>query len=196
MNRLIQGNGKEEFQGMNKSEPAKDSVIDSGPGRKLFELVPWLAAALCIFALLFSSSYFALRWLPSYQEVDMTSHLHADYGVWDFLIFQPVDPALIDEIIRERGLPDQIVIDGSNWRTPLTPLAVEPSPSSTPQVTHENIIPSSSPSQTPYSPSPEPTGISTLPESTETPPPTVVIHPTKSRKPHKTPKPDKPPKTP
>lgn len=195
MNRMVRGDGKEKSRGMREGQPAQDSAIDSGSDRKPSKLVPWLAAALFIFALLFSSSYFALLWLPSYQGVNMTSRLHADYGVWDFVVFQPVDPALIDEIMRERGLPEQLVVDGSIGPTPLTPVPIEPSSSSTPQVTNENIIPSSSPSETPYIPSPEPTSITTVPESTETPQPTAVVRPTKSRKPHKTPKPDKPPKT-
>lgn len=199
MNRMVRGDTKEKSQAMLEGDRSNNSAIESGSTRKLLILFPWLAAAIFVFALLYRSSYFALLWLPPYQKVDMTSQLRADYGAWDFMVFQPVDPVLIEEIRRERGLPEQIIIDGSIWPTAVatlsTPSPVEPLSTPTPEAPTENVTPSSSVSETPYIPSPEPTSITTLPESTETPQPTAVVRPTKSRRPHKTPKPDKPPKT-
>jgi hypothetical protein len=197
---MMQGDRKEKSRPMYEGDPPRDSVIASGPDRNLLKLVPWLAAALFIFALLYRSSYFALLWLPSYQGVDMTSQLHADYGAWDLLVFQPVDPAVIEEIMQERELPEQIIVDGSIWPTPAGTLSTPPEeqqPSSTPQPKTE-VGATSSVSQTPYVESPQPTSKITLPESTVTPQPTAVVNPAKPRKtprPPRTPKPDKPPKT-
>jgi hypothetical protein len=202
MNRRVQGDSKEKSQAMHEGDRSNDSAIESGSSRKPFNLFLWLAAALFIFALLYRSSYFALLWLPPYQKVDMTSQLQADYSAWTFVVFQPVDPALIEEIQRERGLPEQIIVDGTIWPTAVatlsTPSPVEPLSTPTPEAPTENVTPSSSVSETPYVESPQPTSKITLPESTVTPQPTVVDDPTKPRKtprPRRTPKPDKPPKT-
>lgn len=204
MNRMVRGDANEKSGAMHEGDRSNDSVIESGSSRKPFSLLPWLAAALSIFALLYRSSYFALLWLPPYQKVDMTSQLHADYGAWTFLVFQPVDPALIEEIRRERGLPDNITIDGSIWPTTVatlsTPSPVEPLSTPTPEAPTENVTPSSSVSATAFPESPEPTSITPPPGSTETPQPTAVVNPTRSRKPPRTPRPartprpDKPPK--
>ena len=202
MNRMVRGDTKEKSQAIHDGDRSTDSAIESDSSRKPFNLFSWLAAAIFIFALLYRSSYFALLWLPPYQKVDMTSQLQGDYGAWTFVVFQPVDPALIEEIRQERGLPEQVMVDGSIWPTAVatlsTPSPVEPLSTPRPEVLTENVTPSSSVSETPYIQSPEPTSITPPPESTEPSQPTTVTNPTKSRKPPKTPKPpktDKPPKT-
>lgn len=86
--------------------------------QKRRKLLPWLACAICVLSLLYSTSYLALIWLPSPTEVDTTSGLAADYSPWNLLVFQPVDHAILADIQRERELPDQIIIDGSFWPTP------------------------------------------------------------------------------
>ena len=202
MNRMVRGDTKEKSQAMQEGDRSNDSAIESGSSRKPFNLFSWLAAAIFIFALLYGSSYFALLWLPPYQKVDMISQLQADYAAWTLVVFQPVDPALIEEIRRERGLPEQIIVDGSIWPTAVatlsTPSPVEPLSTPMPEVPTENVTPSSSVSETPYIQSPEPTSITPPERATETPQPTAVTNPTKSRRPPKTPrtpKTAKPPKT-
>lgn len=197
MNRIVRGDTEVNSQGIQRGDSSTDSTIESGPDRNLFKPFPWLAAATLIFALLYGSSYFALLWLPPYQRVDMTSQLHADYSPWASLVFQPVDPAVIEEIMLERGLPEQIIVDGSIWATPSTPLPVEQPSTSTAQPILDDATPGPSASETPFTETPAPTSIILPPQSTETPQPTAVTNPTKTRKPpktHKPPKTEKPPK--
>lgn len=161
--------------------------------RNRFRPLAWIAGAIFIFALLYASSYLALHWMPPYEGMDMSSQLTADYSPWAFLVFQPVDPAILEEIKQERGLPGKIVIDDEGWSTPLTaitiPTIVHHSITTTPQPTMEN--PNSSPSSVPATMTsfPNPT-VSVSADSTPTPTQSAV--PTKrgkNPKTHKTPKP-------
>lgn len=162
------------------------------------KLLPWLAGGICIFAVLYGASYVALFWLPPYEVVEMRPQLAADYGAWDFLVFQPVDPAIIEEIRQDRGLPKEIIIDGSTWPTPTSTtvmhLTENDAPASTSQATFENILSSPTAFGPTYGLSPMPTSVISLPEAPVTPQPTQETKPTKSSKPPKTPKPHKTPK--
>ena len=170
------------------------------PVRNRFLPVFWLAGALLIFTLLFFTSHVALLSLPAYGGMDMRSQLVADYGIWEQLVFQPVDPAILKEIQQDRGLPGQLVIDESNGSTP-TAIVISPSPTQndvdpTPQPALET--PTISPTDSPptYASTPIPTSTISDPQSTLSPQSSPAPLPTKTRKTPKpkTPKPDRPPK--
>lgn len=186
-----------------------DTSVRHSANAKRFGLFPWLLGILCIFAALYGTSYLALFWLPPYEGVDMKSHLIADYGGWAFLVFQPVDPAVIEEIKRERGLPEQVTIDGSIWPTQAgsnpTPLPASQMLVSTPLATSD-IFPSSPTAlQSTYTLNPMQTSTISTPKPpatlgvVETPIPANVVSPAKTSKPRKTSRPhktSKPPKDP
>lgn len=77
--------------------------------------LPGMVYVVIIFSLIYGSSYAALLWQPAAPKVDTKSVLAADYRPWSFLVFQPLDPAIIKEIQQEQKLPDQLVIPGSFW---------------------------------------------------------------------------------
>jgi hypothetical protein len=122
--------------------------------------LPWVVSVVIIFSLIYSSSYAALLWQPATTKVDTRSVLTADYRPWNFLAFQPLDPAIIKEIQQERKLPDQLVIPGSFWPTS-TGLS-NPSPTAEQQSTDRNPITSEIPNT-------QPSGTTMPAEMTETP---------------------------
>ena len=177
------------------------SNLENEPGSDngKWTLIPWLVGAIVIFGLLYSISHIALLSLPKHEGMNMRSQLAADYYVWESLAFQPVDPAIIEEIQLERDLPGQVVIVDPSWPTPVVSL---PSLSTTHM--GNNSTPQGTPDQAPIDPTetppsstltPIPTDTVLHPTSTETPQ-VSLPRPTKTRKPHKTPKPPKPGKTP
>ena len=182
--------------------------IKAEPGlrRHQFKLFPWLACAIFMFAVLYGTSYLALFSLRPYKGVDMRSQLTADYSAWAFVVFHPVDPAILEEIAQERGLPERIVIDGPLWPTeaglPNAPLPEMDTRTPIAQATSDD--PTSSPIvlQLPSSPTSVTTSTTLIPESIGTPQPTQAANPTKSPnaqkapRRHKTPNPQKPPKSP
>ena len=192
MNQTVQIHGKEEAH---EGISPLDSANKPGPDRNQFKLLPWLASAILIFIVLYGTSYLALFWLPPYERVDMRSQLSADYRPWAFLVFQPVDPAIIEEIKQERGVPGQAIVDGLSWLTPTSMPVVSPTPNKasafTPQATIDTL--SSSPTALPFidNVTPTMTSITSLPEPTVTPQPTATSHPAKSRRSHNAPKPHK-----
>ena len=203
MNRIIQIPKKEEPVKLQKEKSAFGLKAYASPNRSRSKVLPWLVFMIFISTLIYGSSYLSLFWLPPYEGMDMKSQLTADYGPWTFMVFQPVDPAIIEEIKQERGLPGQIVIDKEPWSTPVltapSPLPANSAASATPQPTNDD--PSSSPTalQTTHTSTPIPTSVISFPEFTVTPQPTEAVSPTQSGKPPKTPKPRntrKPPKTP
>ena len=135
----------------------------------------------------------------------MRSKLTADYSAWANLVFQPVDPAIIEEIKEERGLPEQVIIDGLFWPTPTststTPLTGSQTPVSTAQSISDNVSQTPTASQTSYTLTPLLESTTSLPEPTmtqkpiETPTSTGPLDPVKTPKPRKTPKADKTPKS-
>ena len=191
---------REEPLQMYEGDPQLDSVIESGHDRNWLRRLHWLAGGIFIFILLYCSSYLALLWLPPFGRMDMKSHLVADYNAWAFIVFQPVDPAIIQEIVQERELPEQIIIDGESWPTPASTLAMPATPghtaTSTPQPTSDDLASSPTASEPPYTSTSVPTSTISRPESTATPQPPATANPTKSRKPPKTPRTPKPHKTP
>lgn len=198
MNRIVRKHKREEPIEGSENDLLFDRVFEPSSQGNRFKLLPWLAGGICIFAVLYGTSYLALFWLPPYEVVDMRSQLTADYGAWDFLIFQPIDPAIIEEIKQDQELPEQIIIDGSTWPTATATVMMRPTendaPASASQATSENLLPSPTASGPTYTLSPIPTSVISLPEATVTPQPTREAKPTKSRKPLKTPKPRKTPK--
>jgi hypothetical protein len=186
MNRIIRKPRKEGPRDVKEGDAPFDSVIEPRPEGDRFKLLPWLAGAIFIFALLYCSSYVALLWLPPYAGMDMKSQLVADYSAWTFVVFQPVDPAVIEEIKQERGLPEQMIVDGGFWPTPTTMLTMPPTarytPTSTPRATVDNLPLSPTASQPTYPSTPMPTSIIVLPEAT------VTLRPAETSRPHKTPR--------
>jgi hypothetical protein len=159
----------------------------SSSDRKRSQWLPLLGSAILIFALLYCSSYLALLSLPAYGGMSMESQLVADYSAWSFLVFQPVDPAIIEEIQQERGLPAQSVTDSAFWPTAAANPSLSPATTHsalfTPQATLD--VPPTNPSTT------VPTTVIKIPDPTATPQPTQADTPAKTRKPHKTPNPHK-----
>lgn len=196
MNQIVRFPKKEEQQEAYKGEPALGSILKPGVDRKRFKLFPWLAGAVFISTLIYCSSYLALFWLTPYDGMDMKSQLTADYSTWSFLMFQPVDPAIIEEIRQERGLPEQVVLDGGSSSTPVATLTFNPSgrdsAGSTPLPTSDDT-PSSPTNQLPaFTSTSIPTDIISPPVSTRTPQPTATAKTSWPRKPSKTPKPKTP----
>jgi len=200
MNQIVRNHRKEELIEVYQDDPRFDEAIKPNPHRARPNLLSWFIGAICIFSLLYCTSYVALLWLPPYKGVDMSSKLTADYSAWAFLVFQPVDPAIIEEIKDERGLPEQVIIDGLFWPTPTgnntAPLTGSQTPVSTAQTISDNVSPTPIASQTSY------TLTSVLESTTSLPEPTVTLNPTETPTssgpldPVKTPKPRKTPKAP
>jgi hypothetical protein len=187
------GKAERAIHGSGSSHAFPDPTPGSGKGT--FMLLFWLAGAIMIFALLYSASHIALHSLPKHPGMNMRSLLTADYSVWEELEFQPVDPAILEEIQLERGLPGQLIIDAPTWTTPAASLPssslTDVTDGSTPQATSGQ--PSIDPTeiQPSITSTPIPTDTDLQPQTTETPP-VSQPRPTKTRKPHKTPKPPKP----
>lgn len=208
IDQIIQNPGKDEYGEAAVGNRPFDLSIEPGPHRDRYKVFPWLARAIFVFALLYTSSYLALLWLQPNHGVEIGSQLTADYGPWVYLTFQPIDPAIMEEIRQERGLPDQIIIDGSFWPTPTStnavpsnietqqpefPITAEDTVSAPPQAT--SGLPSSpTASQPSYTSTPVPTTEISSPQATATAQPTNVVNPTRPRKTPKTPKPHKTPK--
>ena len=194
-----------------EKDPLSGKVNESVLPGKRSALLPWLVSGICIFAVLYGTSDVALFWLPPFAGVDMRSQLSADYSGWAFLVLQPVDPSVIDEIKQERGLPEQIIIDGSFWPTSngtnITSSMGSGTPVSTSMVTFETPLSSATAIQPPHTSTPVPTNPIVTPEpvvtlqAIKTSVPTNVVNPANNSnsKPRKTPKPEKtskPPKEP
>lgn len=201
MNWMTRNLRKERRMRVDEDNAPFDSAVERRPVANRFKVLRWLTGAIFIFALLYCTSYLALCWLPPYEGVDMKSRLAADYSAWAFVVFQPVDPAIIEEVRQERALPEQMVADGSFWPTPVG-MPTMPSTESdtlipTSQATVDSLPSTPSASEAPYTSTSVPTSITPLPGSTVTPQPTQAANPKKTRKPAnpaKTPKPHKTPK--
>ena len=200
MNQVVRNRKKENPMDANRGDSTFESTIELGFDRNRFKLLPWLVAPIFVFVLLYLISYVALLWLQPYEGMDMKSQLTADYSAWAPLAFQPVDPAILEEIKKERGLPEQMVVDGESWSTPvgivtLPPLTVSGA-NSTLLPTLDNPPTSSASFEPPYTATSIPTSIITVPTATVTPQPNQVATLTTTRKPIKTPRTPKPHKTP
>jgi hypothetical protein len=175
-----------------RSHAGLEQKPGSGTGASL--LLTLMAGAILIFALLYSASHIALLSLPKQEGLEITSQLAADYSVWDNLEFEPVDPAIIEELQLERNLPGPLIVADPDWATPVPSFPLSPTTpaveSSAPQATADQ--PSIDPTNTPpaVTLTPAPTDADLQPQSTESPP-VSQPRPTKTRKPHKTPKPAK-----
>lgn len=196
MNRIIRIPEKEDPTKLRKEYPAFRLKVRVARPRDRIKWLPWLVFMIFISTLIYGSSYLSLFWLPPYEKIDMRSQLTADYNAWHFVVFQPIDPAILEEIKQEEGLPDEVFIDGVFMSTPVaiptSTLAVNDPASATSGPAFD---------LTPSSPTTFPT-ISTstsIPteelsplDPTATPQPAQTIRPGKTRKPSKTPKPPKP----
>jgi hypothetical protein len=206
MNQVVQKRITEERpEGYEADNPFDRANEPNSQGQRS-KLFYWLAGAICIFAVLYGTSYLALFSLPAYAGVDMRSQLTADYSAWAFLVFQPVDPAIIEEIRQEQGLPEQIVVDGSFWPTQAgLPLTGRDTLTPTSQATLDDLSSSPIAAEPPFTSTSVAASITPLPGSTVTPRPTQSSNPTRTPNPQKSPKPrkspnpertPKPPKTP
>ena len=198
MNMFVRKHGKEKPGEYRKGESLFESKIGSGRNKIQFKVLIWLAKGFLIFSLLYCSSLLALVWLRPYAGLDMKSNLVADYSPWTFLEFQPIEPAILEEIKKERGLPEEIAIDGMSWSTPIGTI---PSISVTKEKIESTLQPTfaytlSAPTVVQASPTGNSIPASTVlpPQATATPHPSEVASPTKSHKPAKTPKFPKSPK--
>jgi hypothetical protein len=208
IDQIIQNHGKEAYGEADAGNRPFDLSTEAGPRSDRYNLFLWLARAIFVFALLYTSSYLALLWLKPNLGVEMGSQLTADYGPWVYLTFQPIDPAILEEIRQERGLPDQIIIDGSFWPTPTSTNAVPSNigtqqpdfpitaedPLSSPPLSASGLPSSPTASQPSYTSTPVPATEISRPQATATAPSTNVVSPTRPRKTPKTPKPHKTPK--
>jgi len=211
MNWAVQDRIKEESREAYKGVTPFHKPSESSPQRRRFKRFYWLAWPICIFAVLYGTSYLALFSLPPYEGAEMISQLTADYGAWAFVVFQPVDPAILEEIKQEQGLPEQMVVNASSWSPQAGLPTAAPTPTekgiqtSSSQATSDGLPSSPIVSQPPSSSTSVTISKTPLPESTVTPQPTQVTNPTglpnpqKTPKRHKSPNPQKtprPPKTP
>jgi hypothetical protein len=201
MNPLSGDRTKEAYQ----DDPRFERGSEVGKQAKRLKVLPWLLGAICMFAVLYCTSYTALFSLPPYARSDMRSQLVADYSAWPFVVFQPVDPAILEEIEQEQGLPDKIVLDGSFWPTAANSNMVspivgtqQPDITSTPTATFipvpEGVPSTTTPFQPTYTLTPKPTSIGSSSQPALTLQPTTGVSPGKTRKPPRTPKPHKTPK--
>lgn len=197
---IVRNHRKAEPLQVYRSDAGFKATIEPGPNENRFRLLAWLVGMIFIFALLYCSSYLALFWLPAYEGMDMKSQLAVDYRPWSVLVFQPVDPAIIDEIRQERGLPEQIVAE-ANFLPTLAGMLTLPAPAtgattSASQATFGNL-PLSPTAFTPLATSTPMPPTSILPsESTVAPQRTTPANTAMPQKtPKKTKKPHKPPRT-
>lgn len=185
----------------NEGNSPSNMLTEPGFHKNQFKPLPWLAGSVCIFALLYMSSYLALLWLPPHPQIDTKSRLTADYAPWAALVFQPVDSAMIDEIRQEQDLPEEIIIDGSFW--PTSNFETQPPDSnqtavhnsvSTPQATLDIPLSSTTAIQPPSTSSPVPTSVTLLPQPTNIVDQVATLISVNTPKPTKPPKLTKPPK--
>ena len=80
MNRIVRNHRKEELMEVYQDEPPFDATIKHNPHRDQYKMLSRLTVTICIFALLYGTSYLALLWLPPYEGVDVRSKLAADYS--------------------------------------------------------------------------------------------------------------------
>jgi hypothetical protein len=206
MKKFVRNHGKQKPVEFRKKESLIELKIGSGQNKVQFKVLKWLASGFFIFSLLYCSSLLALVWLPPYAESDMKSNMVADYSPWDFIEFEPVEPAMLEEIKKERGLPDEIAIDGMPRSTPAgtesSIAATKKKIESTWQPTSESTFSTPTVIQGTSTSNSLPTSVASPLQPTATPNPSEVAHPTKSHKPAKTPRapntsrPPKPSKSP
>ena len=82
-------------------------------GKFLSRLLVWL-----IVVVLFTFICGQLSsWIPTViAPADTRSRLRADYGLWPYSVIQPVDVAIVDDILQDVGItPDEIILSGDYW---------------------------------------------------------------------------------
>ncbi|HEY46284.1 MAG TPA: hypothetical protein G4O14_05825, partial [Anaerolineae bacterium] len=111
----------------------KEWLEDEETQKQLRDLARWLLIVPLILLLLFGCGSLALLETRA-AEADTRSQMQADYSEWPFMVIQPINPEIVDEIKRdieryeepEEGEPEPVVIPGPFWNTPT------PEPTSTP----------------------------------------------------------------
>ncbi len=168
----------------------------------LRDLLRWLSLIPVVLLFLTMCGHLALTKNDS-PAADTRSLLRADYQPWPFIVFRPLNPAIIKEIMQDQGIENSLkqpLVTGSIWLIP-TPTKGKsaPLPTSTraPEVTQDLIptapllstntaIPIANPTPT-RTPLPTPTQTATLtrvPVPTATKP--VVYVPSATPKPRHT----------
>ena len=161
-------------QGIHLEELRGGSIWDlAGSGSKKTQIAPWdflrwLLAIPLVVVLIFASGSVALV-QASPAPSDTRSQIAADYQRWEFTVFKPIDPDIVEEIQKDQVLypevfeePVQPVVSpGSFWDPPDSPVPAEPTPTPTLlAVSTETSTPVSTVSTTPTataSPTPSPT---------------------------------------
>ncbi len=124
----------------------------------LRDLIRWLSLIPVVLLFLTVCGQLALT-KPKSPAADTRSLLQADYQPWPFIVFRPVNPAIVQEIMQDQGPENRLeqpVVTGSIWLIP-TPtkgkVAFIPTSTREPEVTQD---------RTPTEP-PPPTNTATLP---------------------------------
>ena len=158
---------------------SKEWLEDDKTQENLRNLARWLLIVPLILVLIFGCGSLALlESRPAFA--DTRSQLWADYSQWPFMVIQPINPEIVEEIKRDRERyedpapdePEPVIVPGPFWSTP--------TPTATPEATPTISMPTNTATETP-TPINTPTDTPTkTPTETSTETPTVTETPTPS----------------
>jgi len=143
--------------------PPSDPPPDQRGRRRARSVAEWLALILLLLILFFACGWLSLIGTRTSALADTGSLMWADYRSWQVIAFQPVDPAIVEEIEDDTGrkpvaldLSDGGTVVGWFWWTPQptgTPGAPPPSATATGTSVGASATPTrtlaSSPTRTP-----------------------------------------------
>ena len=101
----------------------KEWLEDEETQKQLRELARWLLIVPLILQLLFGCGSLALLETRA-AEADTRSQLQADYSQWPFMVIQPINPEIVEEVKRDKERyedPEEEepeVVPGPFWNTP------------------------------------------------------------------------------
>ena len=77
---------------------------------RLARMAAWLAVFLAITGLLFACGWLSMFLNPMPALADTGSRLVADYRPWPYVVFRPVDGAIVDEVARDEKKPELAIV--------------------------------------------------------------------------------------
>lgn len=98
---------------------------------------PWIVVALVVAAVLTCFSQIATLKPATLAAADARSKLEADYGIWQPMALPPINPAILEDIRRNEGLPTQLIVEGNYWvmGAQTSPMFVAASATPSPSIT-------------------------------------------------------------
>mgnify|MGYP000887869436 CR=1 FL=1 len=104
-------------------------MSESGAPRRRLGLLPWLLLTPLVFLALFCVGQLALVDIGPAATPVLGSQLRADYRPWATMVVPAINPAILADILRERGYTGRVadlVVPGEVWTTPAVAAAPPP----------------------------------------------------------------------